>query len=144
MLKPFRALVIIAAIGVAACRSAIVTPSPTVSFVFAPHACSSIVPVQFFIDGLQVATDTFRVGVAGGDHLVSRGIATSPGQHVLGARTDRFTWPDMTVTLVGGASLHGLVAFLLFVIALKSSVTIARLVIRDRASPTKQRGVQWS
>jgi hypothetical protein len=103
VLKPFRALVIIAATGVAACRSAaIVTPSPTVSFVFAPQACSSIVPVQFFIDGLQVATDTFRVGVTGGDHLASRGIATSPGRHVLGARTDRFTWPDMTVTLAAG------------------------------------------
>jgi hypothetical protein len=96
-------MILVGANGIVACQSgAVAAPSPTVTFAFAPRACSSIVPVQFLIDGLQVGTDTFRVAVAGGDHLTSRGFATSPGLHVLSARTDRYTWADTTVTLLAG------------------------------------------
>lgn len=103
MLKFCWPMMLVGVIGVVACQGgAVAAPSPTVTFVFAPRACSSIVPVQFLIDGFQVGTDTFKVAVAGGDHLTSRGFATSPGQHVLSARTDTYAWAETTVTLFAG------------------------------------------
>jgi hypothetical protein len=103
MLRVFQSVILVGAIGAVACQSgAVAAPSPVVTFAFAPRACSSVVPVQFLIDGLQVGTDTFRVAVAGGDHLTSRGFATSPGQHVLSARTATYAWAETTVTLFAG------------------------------------------
>ena len=69
-----------------------------------PFACSSTIPVQFFLDGVQVGVDTFRVAVAGGDHVTSGPFTTSVGQHAVGARTaGGYVWPDTTVSLSPGA-----------------------------------------
>jgi hypothetical protein len=103
MLKALLPVAIIGSVAVAACKSASISaPSASVSFVFAPQTCSSIVPVHFSIDGIEVGVDTFRVAVNDGDHLTSHAFAVSPGQHSLGARTDRFTWTSVTVALAAG------------------------------------------
>ncbi len=103
MLKALLPVAIIGSVALAACKSAAISaPSASVSFVFAPQTCSSIVPVHFSIDGIEVGVDTFRVAVNDGDHLTSRAFAASPGQHSLSARTDRFTWTSVTVALAAG------------------------------------------
>ena len=94
-------------VGVAAlvaCEGArSVAPQPTVYHTLVPYACSSIIPVQFYIDSSQVATDTFRIAVAGGDHTTSRALTTSVGQHTLGARVvSGYVWPDKLVRLAAG------------------------------------------
>jgi hypothetical protein len=94
-------------VGVAAlvaCEGArSVAPQPTVYFTLVPYACSSIIPVQLYIDSSQVATDTFRIAVAGGDHTTSRALTTSAGQHTLGARVvNGYVWPDKLVSLAVG------------------------------------------
>lgn len=80
-----------------------VAPQPVVVYRLVPYACSSIIPVQFYIDGAQVAADTFRIAVAGGDHTTSRALTTSVGQHTLGARVvNGYVWPDTLVSLTAG------------------------------------------
>ena len=68
--------------------------------------CSSVIPVEFFIDRAPAGSDTFRVGVAG-EHTMSRGFATGAGTHTLGAQasigTGYYLWPDTTVSLPAGA-----------------------------------------
>lgn len=90
--------------AVCACSSTDVgAPSATVIFVLDAPLCSSIIPVQFTIDSLQVGTDTFKVDVAGGPHTTSHSFAVAPGHHTLSARIDRgFVWPDKSVTLAAG------------------------------------------
>jgi len=103
MIKASLQFVILGTIALAACKSATIpAPSASVSFAFAPHACSSVVPVHFAIDGIEVGVDTFKVAVSGGDHLVSRAYSTSPGQHSLSAHTDRYIWAATTVGLGPG------------------------------------------
>jgi hypothetical protein len=103
MLKALLPVAIIGAVALTACKfAAISAPSASVSFAFAPQTCSSIVPVHFSIDGIEVGVDTFRVAVNDRDHLTSRAFAASPGQHSLSARTDRFTWTSVTVALAAG------------------------------------------
>ena len=103
MRKVIFSLVILVTMGVAACKSATMSAPPaSVSFVFATRACSSVVPVHFAIDGIEVGIDTFKVAVSGDDHLVSRTYTTSPGQHSLSARTDRYMWAASTVSLGAG------------------------------------------
>jgi len=95
-------------IGIAAlvcCKStAPGSGAPTVYYRLVPHACSSTIPVTFFVDAVQVGTDTFRVAVAGGDHLMSPAFPTSVGTHVIGAKPNGGSlWPDTSVTLSEGA-----------------------------------------
>lgn len=92
------------AVALVACEVAKpVAPPPTVSFTLIPYLCSSVVPVRFYIDSAPVATDTFRINVAGGDRTTSRAIATSVGQHTLGARVvNGYVWPDKRVSLAAG------------------------------------------
>ncbi len=74
---------------------------PLVYFTLVPYACSGYVPASFFIDSLQVGSDTFSVtgGVLRG-HLTSHPITTSVGRHTLGAVTPwGFRWPDRAVSL---------------------------------------------
>jgi hypothetical protein len=94
-------------VGVAAlvaCEGAgSVAPQPIVYYTLVPYTCSSIIPVQFYIDSSQVATDTFRIAVAGGDRTTSRALTTSVGQHTLGARVvGGYVWPDKLVSLTAG------------------------------------------
>ena len=87
--------------ALAACDGAEpVAPPATVRYVMDAPLCSSILPVEFFLDGIRVGTDTFVVGIFP-EHLVSRGFETTPGQHILGASVvGGFVWPDTVVTLV--------------------------------------------
>lgn len=112
MLKSFFSFVILGTIGVAACKSATISaPSASVTFVFAPQTCSSVVPVHFAIDGIEVGIDTFKVAVNAGDRLVSRAYTTSPGQHSLSARTDRYMWAAATVNLGAGQTYNDSLPF---------------------------------
>jgi hypothetical protein len=75
-----------------------VAPQAAVCFLIDAPLCSSIMPVQFSIDNVQVATDTFVVGIAG-----SRAFVTSLGTHTLSARTvSGYVWPEKQVTVVSG------------------------------------------
>lgn len=100
-------LVLITAVAatLASCDGArSVAPQPTVYFTLVPYTCSSIIPLRFYIDDALVDSDTFRISVAGGDHITSRAFATSVGQHTLGARSTNFgSWPDKSVNLTTGA-----------------------------------------
>ena len=112
MLKALLPLVILGTIGVAACKSATISaPAASVTFSFAPRTCSSVVPVHFVIDGIDVGIDTFKVAVGGGNHLVSRVYSTSPGQHSLSAHTDRYMWAAATVTLGAGQTFDDSLPF---------------------------------
>lgn len=113
MLKAFLPLVILSTIGVAACKSAptAAAASASVTFVFAPRSCSSVAPVHFAIDGIEVGVDTFKVAVNGGDHLVSRAYSTSPGQHSLSAHTDRYMWAAASVSLGPGQTVDDSLPF---------------------------------
>lgn len=76
-----------------------VAPQATVRYLIDAPLCSSILPVEFFLDGVRVGTDTFVVGIFP-EHLLSRDFETTSGQHVLGASVvGGFVWPDTVVTL---------------------------------------------
>ncbi len=91
------------ALAFSGCRGAeSVAPRATVYFMLDAPLCSSIIPVQFSIDHIQVGTDTFVVNLAP-EHTMSRGFETSVGQHTLSARAGHgYVWPDKSVTLVEG------------------------------------------
>jgi hypothetical protein len=92
-----------AIIGVACQQAATTEPAARVHFVIVPQACSSVLPVEFSIDGRLVGTDTFRVDVVS-PRTTSRDFETSPGQHVVGARvTGGFVWPSQTLSMAAGA-----------------------------------------
>ena|SRR5579862_1059978 len=106
---------IVAAIALSACgSSAVVSPSATVDFVVVALLCSSILPVEFTIDGLVAGTDTFRIALPN-PHTRSRDFAVSPGSHTLGARVvggtlgtrviGTYVWPDTTVTTIAAAAV---------------------------------------
>ena len=81
-----------------------VMPQATVFFELDAPLCSSVVPVEFTIDNVQVGADTFVVGIAGRNHSKSRGFVTGTGVHTLSARTTAgYAWPDRRVTLPTGA-----------------------------------------
>ena len=63
--------------------------------------------MQFSIDSVVVATDTFRVNLPN-PHTMSIGISTTSGSHVLGARVVgniNYVWPDTVVSLQAGGML---------------------------------------
>ena len=95
---------VLAAVGVVACQHTATTePAARVHFVIVPQACSSVLPVEFSIDGQLVGTDTFRVDVVN-PRTTSRDFDTSPGSHVVGARvTGGFVWPNQTLSMAAGA-----------------------------------------
>ena len=96
----------ICAAGLVACASTTpVGPSATVAFVIDAPLCSSVIPVQFSIDGHLVGVDTFRVAVLS-PHTSSRTFAVPPGEHTLNAQTMAgYLWPGKTVTLSAGQAL---------------------------------------
>jgi len=101
MSVPSRALLRISAISmmVFACDRP-TAPQAQVRFVLDAPLCSSVMPVEFFVDGMTVGQDTFRVHLAP-EHTVSRVFTVSTGAHILGARTTgafAYAWPDAHVT----------------------------------------------
>ena len=79
-----------------------VAPQATVYFQLDAPLCSSILPVQFSIDSVLVATDTFRVHLAN-EHTRSRGFETPAGSHTLSARVvTGYVFDDRHVTLAPG------------------------------------------
>ncbi|HEY4320108.1 MAG TPA: hypothetical protein VGM77_02930 [Gemmatimonadales bacterium] len=66
--------------------------------------CSSVLPVQFAIDGITAGNDTFRVHFPP-DHTASSAFAVTVGTHVLAARTFGpfvYVWRDTVVTASPG------------------------------------------
>lgn len=104
MIERLRAWFLLGAIGGVACQHAATTePAAHVHFVIVAPTCSSVLPVEFSIDGRLAGTDTFRVDVVN-PRTTSRDFETSPGQHVVGARvTGGFVWPSQTLSLGAGA-----------------------------------------
>jgi hypothetical protein len=97
---------VVAAAGVVACASAtdVATPA-TVTFVIDAPLCSSVIPVQFSIDGHVVGIDTFRVALAN-PHTSSREFTTPAGSHTLSAQTVAgYVWPAKDVTLGAGQAV---------------------------------------
>jgi hypothetical protein len=79
-----------------------VAPTATVFFAIDAPLCSSRIPVQFAVDGVQVGTDTFVVHLVP-EHTMSRGFVTTAGPHTLSANVvGGFVWPDRAVTLAPG------------------------------------------
>lgn len=75
---------------------------PTVDFLLDLQLCSSIIPVQFTIDGNLVGSDTFRIGLVN-PHVRSPAYATTPGAHALGVQATNFGgWGMKTVYLDAG------------------------------------------
>lgn len=92
--------------GIVACASAtgVATPA-TVTFVLDAPLCSSVIPVQFSIDGHLVGVDTFRVAVAS-PHTSSRPFTAPAGAHTLTAQTVAgYVWPAKGVTLAAGQAV---------------------------------------
>jgi len=88
------------------------TPRATVDFLLQPHACSSVLPVQFAVDNIQIGADTFKVAVAGGDHLKSRTFTVSIGTHTVSARvTGGYVWADKQVTVAPGDAVTDTLPF---------------------------------
>ena len=84
-------------------------PKGQVSFHLNAPFCSSILPMQFFIDQVQVGSDTFRVGLPN-QHVTSGAFETPAGPHVLAAhaflgQAGTYVWPDTTITLERGGAL---------------------------------------
>jgi hypothetical protein len=96
---------IVAAALVACEGTKIGGPQATVSYTLVAPLCSSRIPVHFYIDSVQVGTDTFRINVAG-EHTTSRGFATSAGDHRLSAHAFGdiwdYAWPEKLVRLATG------------------------------------------
>lgn len=90
-------------LALAACGEDAVAPPATVYFVIDAPLCSSVIPVEFFIDDALVGTDTFRVNLFP-EHLMSAGFEISGGSHTLGARVtaNGYLWPDTTVNVPAG------------------------------------------
>lgn len=95
----------LAATGITACAST-TSPRATVSFAIDAPLCSSVLPVEFSIDGQRVGTDTFRVAVSNA-HTTSRAFSVSPGRHLLGAHViNGFVWPDSSVAVSAGTAVY--------------------------------------
>ena len=112
MLKRCRSWLTLMPLAFIACsRSGVAAPSGTVQFVLVAPLCSSIIPVQFSIDGVKVGTDTFRVAVPG-VHATSRGFPAPAGEHMIGAQvTGVYVWPVTTVTVGAGQTVADSLAF---------------------------------
>ena len=104
-------LLSLALLAQSACTEEDPAPDAVVYFVLDAPLCSSVIPVQFFIDSVQVGTDTFRVNLAP-NHTVSSGFATNGGPHILGARgVNGDIWPDTAVTIRAGKVFHDSLPF---------------------------------
>ncbi len=101
-IRPLRLIVLGLALLAGCSTEESEAPRATVYFVIDAPLCSSTIPVQFFIDGLIVGTDTFLVHLSP-EHTHSRGFPISPGSHSLGAQVlAGYVWPDTIVTLTAG------------------------------------------
>ena len=104
---PLRILAALAMAGAAvACTSDDGTgPAATVVFAMDAPFCGTVLPVELRIDGVLVATDTFRINLVP-EHEASRPFDVGAGSHLLGARVvGGLVWPDTLVTLRAGEAL---------------------------------------
>lgn len=93
------------------CGSATADDQAKVYFELDAPLCSSILPVEFRIDGQVVGLDTFRVHLPP-DHIRSRGYPVTAGEHDLGASViGGFVWADSQVTVGPGQSATRILAF---------------------------------
>ena len=86
-------------------------PRTGVRFVLDAPLCSSVFPVDFYLDGAMLGSDTFRVHLPP-DHLESRRFGVSPGTHTIGAQVPGgYVWPDTQVTLPAGTVFEDTLPF---------------------------------
>ena len=90
-----------------ACGGDMAAPQPTVYFSLDAPLCGSVLPMRFYIDSVQVGTDTFRINAGPPNHTASIGYHVTAGVHRLGAQASlggafSYTWPDTLVTLSAG------------------------------------------
>ena len=84
------------------CQDIPLSPGGTVAYMLDAPLCSSVIPVEFLIDGVVTGSDTFRVNLPP-DHTTSPVFHTTAGLHSLGARVvDGHVLPDTTVTTAPG------------------------------------------
>jgi hypothetical protein len=95
-----------------ACHNPVGSDRPAaVKFVLVAPLCSSVLPVEFFVDSGSVGVDTFRVNVSE-PHVVSREFAVSPGSRTLEARVvGGYAWPPDTVSILPGSVYADSLAF---------------------------------
>jgi hypothetical protein len=105
MVNEFRTALLLAlsCAPLAACRDSSAPDTTAVDFVLVAPLCSSVLPVELFVDGRVVVTDTFRVAVSN-PHTVSRSFPVSPGRHVLDAHViGGYVWPTDTTSVLSGS-----------------------------------------
>ena len=109
-------LIAASAVAGSACAKESTAPqAATVYFVLDAPFCGMSLPVQFLIDNAPAGTDTFRVNIPQ-PHLTSAAIATTAGAHVLGAWVNGgilggYKWPNSSVTVAAGATVHDTLSF---------------------------------
>ena len=103
---------LLAALWCGACHNPVAADRPTtVQFVLVAPLCSSVLPVEFFVDARSVGVDTFRVAVSA-PHVVSRAFTVSPGVHALSANVlGGYVWPPHTVSVPAGTTVSDSLPF---------------------------------
>ena len=92
-------LFVLGVVAIFGCRSSTdVLSNPTVDYLIDAPLCSSVIPVEFLIDGTQVGADTFLVNL-GTSHTRSRTFPTAAGEHTISARTGSYSWPAKTLMM---------------------------------------------
>ena len=96
---------VLAMVWCSACRSAAAADQPaTLTFVLVAPLCSSVLPVEFFVDARSVGIDTFRVAV-NAPRTVSHAFTIDPGSHELSAHVvGGYVWPSHTVSILAGSA----------------------------------------
>jgi hypothetical protein len=98
---------IVAGLGVCApvllgCADDPLAQQTTVAFALDAPLCSSVIPVQFYIDSALVGSDTFRIQF-GQPPTTSPAFPTTAGTHTLGASViNGYVWPDTTLAIAPG------------------------------------------
>jgi hypothetical protein len=102
----------LAALCCGACHNPVDSDRPAaIRFVLVAPLCSSVMPVEFFVDAQSVGVDTFRVNVSE-PHIASRDFAVLPGTRTLEAQVvGGYVWPPDTVSILPGSVYADSLAF---------------------------------
>jgi hypothetical protein len=102
----------LAALCCGACHNPVDSDRPAaIRFVLVAPLCSSVMPVEFFVDAQSVGVDTFRVNVSE-PHIASRDFAVLPGTRTLEAQVvGGYVWPADTVSILPGSVYADSLAF---------------------------------
>jgi hypothetical protein len=103
---------VLAVLCCSACHNPVGADRPAaVKFVLVAPLCSSVLPVEFFVDSQSVGVDTFRVNVSE-PHIASRDFAVLPGSRTLEARVvGGYVWPPDSVSILPGSVYADSLAF---------------------------------